>query len=290
MSTSRVASACGRGEPPARFPAAAGQGGPLRELLPQGLPPVRAARASGSATRCTSGPGSRRGLALVHPVRRRAAAGREGDAAPTCGRATDEYIHIGEARGSGRHGTGSAEGRGRGASWDLALRLRRGAAVPPARATGCTARRVPRTKLLSPYPDARFSGRASFGDREVELDGWRGMVGHNWGAQHAERWIWTARHGLRGGPDAWFDGALGRIKLGPVTTPWIANGVLSLDGERHRLGGPGRRAAPRCASAPTARLHAARRGHHRAGHGRRRRARRSSAGSTPTPTARSTTP
>ena len=32
--------------------------------------------------------------------------------------------------------------------------------------------------------------------------------------------------------------ALGRIKLGPVTTPWIANAVLFLDGERHRLGGP----------------------------------------------------
>ena len=65
------------------------------------------------------------------------------------------------------------------------------------------------------------------------------MVGHNWGAQHAERWIWLHGAGFEGRDDAWFDAALGRIKIGPWTTPWVANGVLSLDGVRHRLGGLG---------------------------------------------------
>jgi hypothetical protein len=97
---------------------------------------------------------------------------------------------------------------------------------------------IPRTKLLSPYPDARFSGRASIDGRDVQLDGWRGMVGHNWGAQHAERWIWMHGTGFAETDDAWLDVALGRIRLGPLTTPWIANGVLHLDGVRHRLGGP----------------------------------------------------
>ena len=62
------------------------------------------------------------------------------------------------------------------------------------------------------------------------------MVGHNWGAEHAERWIWieATSSARRGG---YLDIAAGRIKVGPLTTPWIGNGMLSLDGEEHRLGG-----------------------------------------------------
>ena len=98
--------------------------------------------------------------------------------------------------------------------------------------------KLPRTKLLTPYPGARFSGEVEAGGRTVTLDGWPGMIGHNWGAQHAERWIWLHGTSFDGrGPDTWIDAAIGRIKIGRWTTPWIANGVLSLDGVRHRLGG-----------------------------------------------------
>ena len=77
---------------------------------------------------------------------------------------------------------------------------------------------VPRTKLLSPYPGARFSGRVTAGDEQVELDKWPGMVGHNWGAEHAERWIWL--HGASfHNADAWLDVGIGRIKLGPTPCP-----------------------------------------------------------------------
>ncbi len=63
------------------------------------------------------------------------------------------------------------------------------------------------------------------------------MVGHNWGSEHAERWVWM--HGIEfaEAPGAWLDLALGRLLIGSRMTPWVANGVLSLDGVRHRLGG-----------------------------------------------------
>ena len=95
---------------------------------------------------------------------------------------------------------------------------------------------LPKTKLLSPDPDARFDGTVSVDGTELELDGWPGMVGHNWGAEHAERWIWIEANEFREA-DGWFDAGLGRIKVGPVTTPWIGNAMLSLDGAQHRLGG-----------------------------------------------------
>jgi hypothetical protein len=97
---------------------------------------------------------------------------------------------------------------------------------------------LPRAKLTSPAPAARFDGVFELaGQRAVELHGWRGMVGHNWGSEHAERWIWLHGLGFRDAPEAWLDVALGRVRLAGRMTPWVANGALSLDGRRYRLGG-----------------------------------------------------
>jgi hypothetical protein len=101
---------------------------------------------------------------------------------------------------------------------------------------------LPRTKLTSPAPSAKFDGLLELPDRDaIELRGWPGMVGHNWGSEHAERWIWLHGVGFQEAPEAWLDVALGRLKLAGRMTPWVANGVLSLNGRRHRLGGLGAR-------------------------------------------------
>jgi len=149
------------------------------------------------------------------------------------------YIVMGESIFTPALVRGLAEGEGHSASWNLSLE---GSAAPFRHLPRAWMYRspLPRTKLLSPHPDVRFSGRAEIDGHQVDLDGWRGMAGHNWGAQHAERWIWMHGAGFAEKEDAWFDAALGRIKVGPLTTPWIANAVLSLEGERYRLGGPAR--------------------------------------------------
>jgi hypothetical protein len=101
---------------------------------------------------------------------------------------------------------------------------------------------APRTKLTSPAPDASFDGSLLLaGDRELELSGWRGMVGHNWGAEHAERWIWLHGVGFAEDADAWLDVAIGRVLVAGRLTPWIANGAISLAGRRLRIGGLGAR-------------------------------------------------
>jgi hypothetical protein len=101
---------------------------------------------------------------------------------------------------------------------------------------------LPRTKLTSPAPDALFDGSLTLAsDRRLTLSGWRGMLGHNWGAEHAERWIWLHCVDFAEDSRAWLDVALGRIELGGRMTPWIAKGALSLDGRRLRLGGLGAR-------------------------------------------------
>ncbi len=99
--------------------------------------------------------------------------------------------------------------------------------------------RLPKTKFVAPYPNARFDGRLEIGGATIELDGWPGMIGHNWGSEHAERWVWLEGTGFAGSPDTYFDAGAARIKLGPWTTRWIPSGMLMLDGQAHRLGGFG---------------------------------------------------
>jgi hypothetical protein len=110
---------------------------------------------------------------------------------------------------------------------------------------------LPRTKFLSPYPNATYGGRVTVDGREIEVRDWPGMIGHNWGTEHAERWTWIQGQRFEGHEDVYIDIAAGRIVLGPWTTPWVANGLLNLDGELLRLGGLDRVRSTEIEDAPT---------------------------------------
>ena len=145
---------------------------------------------------------------------------------PTSG--DGDWLRVGEARVGADGASGSI---GDDFAWDLSLDGAEQPLLHLPRAWMYRAR-LPRTKLLSPAPAARFSGGLTVQGREIAVDGWRGMAGHNWGAQHAERWIWL--HGIT--PDGdWLDAAIGRVKVGPATTPWVGNGALSIAGDRYAL-------------------------------------------------------
>jgi hypothetical protein len=144
------------------------------------------------------------------------------------------YIDVGDA--GGFH-DGTANGTAGDASWELSFETDE-APLRHLPSDWMYRAPIPRTKLLSPYPAARFRGNVQLGGRRLEVDGWRGTTGHNWGAQHAERWIWMHGIAFEGADDVWLDLGLGRIKLGPLTTPWTAAGAVSVGGERLPLGGP----------------------------------------------------
>jgi len=158
--------------------------------------------------------------------------------------AAADWIRIDGAR----LGPGVATGRANDAEWDLrftgADELRHLPASLLYRAP------LPRTKPVSLHPVARFDGRVRVGGREITLTGWPGMVGHNWGSEHARRWIWL--HGMAfdgAGETTWLDLTFGRLLVGGRLTPWVANGAISVEGTRLRLGGLGRARRPRVTEA-----------------------------------------
>jgi hypothetical protein len=155
-----------------------------------------------------------------------------------------EEAEIGPGRAQGKIATEALE-----ASWELSFS---GDAEPckylPSDRLYET--RLPKTKFVAPYPNARFSGELQVGGEAVSLDGWPGMIGHNWGSEHAERWVWLEGTGFEGSPDTYFDAGAARIKLGRWTTPWIPAGMLMLEGEAHRLGGFGKIRSARIEASP----------------------------------------
>jgi hypothetical protein len=110
---------------------------------------------------------------------------------------------------------------------------------------------LPRTKFVAPFPAAVFDGSLEVDGAPLEIAGWPGMIGHNWGTEHAERWIWLEGTGFAGSPDSWFDAGAARVKLGRRVSPWVPSGFLSLNGVRHRLGGLGAIRLARIEETPT---------------------------------------
>jgi hypothetical protein len=97
---------------------------------------------------------------------------------------------------------------------------------------------LPRTKSTSPVPDLDVHGSLVIDGESVDLTGWTGMVGHNWGSEHAARWIWLRVAGLGDDGSGWLDAVLGRVRVGPVLVPWTGFGALALPGrDRIPLGG-----------------------------------------------------
>ncbi len=98
---------------------------------------------------------------------------------------------------------------------------------------------LPRTKFVAPVPLTHFDGRLEVDGEGVDVSAWPGMIGHNWGTEHAERWVWLEGTGFAEAPGTYFDAGAARVKLGSRTSPWIPSGMLMLEGEPHRLGGLG---------------------------------------------------
>lgn len=163
----------------------------------------------------------------------------------------DTYIRVADATLTDGRATGRVETAALEARWDLGFSDEH----EPFRHLPrdfLYRTKLPKTKFLSPYPDAVFSGQLEVAGERIEVEGWRGMIGHNWGAEHAERWVWVQGSGFDGrSPEDYFDMAVGRIKIAGRMTPWVGNAMLFLDGEAHRLGGFGHVPSTEISEEPT---------------------------------------
>jgi hypothetical protein len=102
----------------------------------------------------------------------------------------------------------------------------------------------PRTKTLTPAPDTRLSGFFEVDGERWDVDGYAGAQGHNWGRGHAHAYAWahcnafTATCGSAPCSSAWFEAISGRVRVGPLLSPWLTSAAICIDGELVRFDGP----------------------------------------------------
>jgi len=241
----------------ARFGEVASQGGPLRELLPEGMPTRRRRRDLDPP----HGPQAARGgadrLDLVHALRPRRArpAGDQGDRAGerAVGARPGSWIRVADA--GDRAGGGPRVGRLRGPGGDLVAALRRLTSSPATtcRPTGFMRRPCRGRSSSPPVPDAVFEGTLEVAGRSLEISGWPGMIGHNLG-HRARRALGLARGNrlrrFRRGPGS--TPARPRSGSAVASVPGCRPGCWRSTGSAADSVGWGRSAPPRSTSRPTA--------------------------------------
>lgn len=79
----------------------------------------------------------------------------------------------------------------------------------------------PTSKIVSPYPDLRFEGEVLVDGEAWNIDGWRGMQGHNWGRRHTDLYAWSHINVWDQDEDFVFEGMSAQVQLGPIKTPML---------------------------------------------------------------------
>ncbi len=162
-----------------------------------------------------------------------------------------KQIHAGDVGRSGSEaGPTAFRGQARTAAASRSWQVRIAAPDSPLRPLRPAALYLlpfPRTKVEVPVPLGLAAGRIESGEGTWQLSGWPATVGHNWGVEHADRWIWL--HAAALGPLRWLDLVLARARIGSGLTPWLAAGGAGTASGRVLLGGLRRRPVVEAAAA-----------------------------------------
>jgi hypothetical protein len=131
---------------------------------------------------------------------------------------------------------GTAKGSVGGATFDMRFRSSPSPAARPLSIYPFRFMRegaFPKSKLLTPHPWLRFSGAIGIEGETIDVDGWDGMQGHNWGKEHAFEYAW----GQCTFPDedAMIEGFSGRIRIGGRITPRMSALIVRRGARQYRF-------------------------------------------------------
>ncbi len=124
------------------------------------------------------------------------------------------------------HATGKLASAGHTIAWDLTLE-----SPEPALAHYHHARLYdggfPKKKIITPVPRARLRGWIEVDGRRIDLGGWTGFRGHNWGSEHAYAYAYgNCNRWDDPSEDLVLDGFTARIRLGKrFLSPWLSAAV-----------------------------------------------------------------
>lgn len=93
----------------------------------------------------------------------------------------------------------------------------------------------PKAKALVPLPFAKFSGLLKVKGKEIDITDWIGSQNHNWGEKHTDYYAWGQVAGFDNSPDTFLEVGTGKLKIGPVMTPYLTLLVLRYKGKEYKI-------------------------------------------------------
>lgn len=95
----------------------------------------------------------------------------------------------------------------------------------------------PRSTPLTPYPSLRLQGTIEVWGETIDLEGWEGMQGHNWGDEHAWEYAWGHCPFIdeSGEPFCWVEGFSARTRIAGRPSPVISALVIRRGDEEYRF-------------------------------------------------------
>ncbi|MFT3773192.1 MAG: hypothetical protein QM820_48050 [Minicystis sp.] len=98
---------------------------------------------------------------------------------------------------------------------------------------------LPKAKSLVGVPLAVYDGAIEVDGRTLDVGGWVGSQNHNWGSKHTDRYAWGQVAGFDEHPLSFLEVGTGKLKIGPLWTPFLTPLVLRHAGREHALNAPG---------------------------------------------------
>lgn len=84
----------------------------------------------------------------------------------------------------------------------------------------------PRKKIVTPAPELLLDGVVRVDGREITVQGWKGLRGHNWGSEHALRYAYGNALAGEGADRVFVDGFSASVRIGPLASPLLSAAVL----------------------------------------------------------------
>ncbi len=135
---------------------------------------------------------------------------------------------------------GSIEGQGGSCEWNIKWQRQEGSVgdrlclLPSEKMVDGS---FPKSTPLTPFPSLLMEGSIDVWGETIDLDGWVGMQGHNWGDEHAWEYAWGHCPFLdeAGEPFCWVEGFSARTRIAGRVTPIISALVIRRGDEEYRF-------------------------------------------------------
>ena len=92
---------------------------------------------------------------------------------------------------------------------------------------------IPKAKAAVGVAGTFYNGEFTVNGNTYDISDWIGSENHNWGEKHTDQYAWGQVAGFEEAPGVFLEAITGKVKVGPILSPYFSILVLRVNGEDH---------------------------------------------------------